>query len=137
MSEKASPCEVCGQPTRSKYGVCSRSKRCTSEVRRRYWEANREKINAQRRLLDRIRGAFVGPNGSRRGLYYSSYRGGTIKNCQACGKELYKVPSQLAKWQGFCRECINSGKRRAVLDAAARAEEEIKRGSARKGKGCM
>jgi len=52
-----SPCEVCGQPTAGKYGICGSTAECKRERHRRYRDAHRETVRRGNRERARRRAA--------------------------------------------------------------------------------
>lgn len=49
MSKPATPCAVCGQPTRAETGVCQRTSGCRTENNRRYTQAKPEAARERQR----------------------------------------------------------------------------------------
>lgn len=105
-----SPCELCGTPTESKYGICRKTPECRREYMRRYSEANRETILAQQSA----RRARADRKGAR--AYSAAWR--------AANPE--KMRALQAAWRAANREAILE--RRRSYDVAYReANRETKK----------
>ena len=115
----AAPCQVCGKPTSSRYGICSRTPECRRLASRAYYQANREAVAERQKAYRqahrdeiRLRNFAHGRQKTLflreelRGLNHPNWSGGRYVYCAICGAPAgWRTPSALKRVKhGFlCR----------------------------------